>query len=156
MAGIGALDEFVCLTCGDCCLPAVPVTIPDVHSIAVNRGITEEEAFRRFVQAELTPKSGSLQLMKKASGFCVFLASDRKCSIYEDRPAICRVFRCNRNARALTRDLSSGCAPVQTLKRLTRHMHATRLTGMYTARNGSGWNEEDYFQALQAFAQSVE
>lgn len=155
MDGIRASEEFICSICGNCCLLDIPVTIPDVHSIAVDQGLTDEAAFQRFIRVELTPKSRSLQLMKEESGLCVFLASDKKCSVYENRPSICRFFMCKKDSRDIMQNLSSGCAPEQVLQRFSRHMQATRLTEEYTARNGSRWNEEDYFQTLDAFDKSI-
>jgi Fe-S-cluster containining protein len=154
--GRQASVEFNCSICGNCCLLDIPVTIPDLHAIAVDQEITDEEAFDRFVRVELTPKSRSLQLKKEASGLCVFLAPDKRCSVYENRPSICRFFRCTWDSKKIMKQLACGSAPQQVIQRFARHVNATRLTEEYTAQNGSRWNEADYFKTLEAYQTSVE
>lgn len=147
--------EFNCAICGDCCLLNIPVTIHDVHEIAKELGITDEEAFKGLIRIKLTPKSRSLQLRKKDSGTCFFLSHDKKCMIYRSRPSICRFFHCTMHSRVIMKRLTSGDVPPHLVKRFERHKHATRLTEEYTVKNGSQWNQRDFEKALREFKNSA-
>ncbi|MBU0754160.1 MAG: hypothetical protein KJ645_03410, partial [Planctomycetes bacterium] len=81
---------------------------------------------------------------------------DKKCMVYENRPSICRFFRCSMHSRDIMRHLSSGSAPDQVMQRFSHHVIATRLTEEYITKNGSQWNKEDFFQALHFYEKSIE
>lgn len=54
--------------------------------------LTEEE-ITKYPDAELNEEFGKWSLPRKEDGSCVKLI-DNKCSIYGDRPKVCRVFDC--------------------------------------------------------------
>lgn len=78
----------------------VEVSVPDLMRLEL---ITEDEATRSLkkVAAKLI-KQGIVKtfraktmifvLEQKSNGDCVFLSKERRCTVYEKRPEICRLF----------------------------------------------------------------
>lgn len=77
----GAVDLYRgdCRGCGGCCGRYVPVSAFDLARL---------EGYLRG--HEVTPNY--------SDGMCPFLSADRTCMVYEARPQICRVYRCDRHA----------------------------------------------------------
>ena len=87
--------DYDCSQCpGYCCTyEVIPVTKRDLRRLARRFDITVEQAERRF-----TKKEGKGRAMRHRKDHifdstCMFFDQEnRRCSIYEDRPQICRTF----------------------------------------------------------------
>jgi len=80
-------DSFPCGMCGKCCHQAnITVMDSEVPRIAKHLNMTEES----FVNEFLYRRDG-LWLFKK-DGKCRFLGKDKRCTIWKERPEICRDF----------------------------------------------------------------
>lgn len=76
-----------CIGCGECCSNLLPMTDKEVKAI------------RRIVRRKhLKPINHvPIVVMNQVDGYCPFLdrnRGDKKCTIYEHRPLICRDFKC--------------------------------------------------------------
>ena len=65
-----------CTMCGGCCPNLLPLSVSEIETI---RSYVAEHGIK--------PKAGDA---------CPFLNAERMCNIYEVRPLICRLFKCNR------------------------------------------------------------
>lgn len=83
-----------------CCPPRVVISLYDVARF-IDRGSDKYIAgtFEGFVKLFLSDDGKDVELSRpymaaadSEAGDCVFLDEDRKCSIYEDRPFICRAY----------------------------------------------------------------
>jgi Fe-S-cluster containining protein/uncharacterized coiled-coil protein SlyX len=83
-----------------CCPPRVVISLYDVARF-MDKGLGEHIAgtFEGFVKLFLSDDGKDVELSRpymavtdSEAGDCVFLDEDRKCSIYEDRPLICRAY----------------------------------------------------------------
>jgi len=80
-------DSFPCEICGKCCHQAnITVMDDEVGRIAEHLGMTND----MFIAEYLYRRDG-LWLFRK-SGRCRFLGNDNKCTIWAERPEICRDF----------------------------------------------------------------
>ena len=85
-----------CSNCGECCSDFLPISQEEIKRIKTyikKRGITEQKHFfplAKYPQADFT---------------CPFRNNaERKCVIYEVRPAICRDFRCDKPRQKIKAD----------------------------------------------------
>ena len=85
-----------CSNCGNCCSDFLPISPEEIRRIAAyikKNGITEQKHFlplANYPQMDLT---------------CPFRNNtERKCMIYEVRPAICRDFRCDKPRKKIEAD----------------------------------------------------
>lgn len=88
---------FSCSHCGECCRPVVKVSEKDIKNI--EKLGWEREAFLDFdpVKRVVSNARNKKDTLKRVNGVCVFLKYDGKekrytCSIYDQRPEICRKF----------------------------------------------------------------
>ncbi|MCL2148091.1 MAG: YkgJ family cysteine cluster protein [Methanomassiliicoccaceae archaeon] len=85
---MGYKAAFPCEMCGRCChQPNIAVLPGEVDRVAAAAGIPLHEFVGNHIVR--TP-DGRLLLRKK--GACEFLGGDNRCSIWEDRPEVCRDF----------------------------------------------------------------
>lgn len=76
----------VCNGCGQCCSSLLPLTDKDVKRI------------KYLIRSKkLIPARSHNKL--EIIDFCPFLTTENRCSIYKDRPAICKHFQCNKAGR---------------------------------------------------------
>lgn len=82
----GAVDLWGggCRGCGECCGRFLPVTVGDMVRL---RGYVAANRVRP------APERAQLDLL------CPFLSQDRECLVYEARPEVCRLYRCDLDAR---------------------------------------------------------
>lgn len=85
-----------CSNCGECCSDFLPISQEEIKRIKAyikKRGITEQKHFlplAKYPQSDFT---------------CPFRNNaERKCMIYEVRPAICRDFRCDKPRKQIEAD----------------------------------------------------
>ena len=72
-----------CKGCGQCCSRMLPMTVLDMVRL---KGYVEAHGI------EMRPeKPGCIDLT------CPFLGDDRLCAVYDARPEICRVYRCDKH-----------------------------------------------------------
>ena len=100
--------------CGDCCgiVPWSPEEFAKVKD-------------RMPADAQVSEFRGSIIIIKPGSANCVFLAADAGCTVYEDRPFMCRLFGTAPEPRLTC---PHGCRPT---RQLTAEK-ASRLTGRYS------------------------
>ena len=76
-------NDGECSKCGNCCSTLLPLKSSEIarlRRLIKARGIKPHEQPKVVVAVDLT---------------CPFLTDDNLCSIYDDRPFICRVFKCD-------------------------------------------------------------
>jgi Fe-S-cluster containining protein len=79
-----------CTACANCCrYSIVPVTKPEIESIAQHLRITPLEAVRLYTVPD--PGAPALRNLLSSSEGCVFLDGNL-CMVYEARPETCRKF----------------------------------------------------------------
>ena len=95
----GAVDLYKgdCRGCGGCCGRYIPVSAFDLARL-------EGWLARHDVTPNVT------------DGMCPYLSPDRKCMVYEARPQICRVYRCDQHASG---DLFARSSEIPPSARLT-------------------------------------
>ena len=72
-----------CIKCGDCCTAFLPLSEEDITVI------------KKYLSThEIKPEHNSTH--DAIDMLCPFLSNKRLCLIYEVRPLICRVFKCNK------------------------------------------------------------
>jgi uncharacterized protein len=81
-----------------CSYPSIPVTLRDLRRLAKRFELTVEQAEQRFTKRD---KEGARVMRHKVDHIfpstCQFLDQEkRQCTIYEDRPKICREFPTHR------------------------------------------------------------
>jgi Fe-S-cluster containining protein len=82
--------------CAECCYVHVTVTDDEAELLSskVISGevkIDEELLFKQIKHMEFSEESGSWKDRKnKSLSRCIFLSTDNSCSVYSDRPAMCR------------------------------------------------------------------
>jgi Fe-S-cluster containining protein len=74
---------FQCRNCGACCL----VQPPDVDE--TERAQIEAKGFKDFL--DRPDETGNRWIRREKDGSCFFLGKDNLCTIYNVRPAICRL-----------------------------------------------------------------
>lgn len=85
--------RFTCQKCGKCCGAEVIVSYADVYRLSEDEKIREEILKKhqpRQVKGNFVYSTNSLMGLKEKYP-CCFL-KDNKCSIYELRPQICRIY----------------------------------------------------------------
>jgi Fe-S-cluster containining protein len=104
-SGLGHLG-FRCTECGNCCRDLrVPLTIADLRRLvdATSLPAAELVAWLPTAAVNLTGEPGSLVVLDHEAGHalmalaqregaCRLLGADERCSVYEARPASCRLY----------------------------------------------------------------
>lgn len=80
-----------------CCTMPVEIKIQDLIRLELaHEGENPKQVFSRLKKAgfihSYRAKTGLFRLTQKSNDDCVFLNSNRKCSVYEKRPEVCRLF----------------------------------------------------------------
>lgn len=73
-----------CKGCGECCSRYIPLNAADVIRL---RGYVKSHGI------EQRPRRANIDLT------CPYLTDDSECAVYEARPTICRMYRCDRHAK---------------------------------------------------------
>lgn len=75
-----------CSKCASCCGSLLPLTDKDIKRI------------KYIVKArKLKPCRPKVAAAVNYDLICPFLTTDKQCSIYKDRPTICRLFKCDKH-----------------------------------------------------------
>ena len=77
-----------CIKCGECCSNTIPLSQSEIETI---RAYITEHKIEAVNHANNVKAAG-----KVIDAVCPFLGLDKRCAIYEVRPLICRLFKCNR------------------------------------------------------------
>lgn len=75
-----------CSKCGECCSNLLPLSHKEIMSI------------RSYISEHDIKPMPLIRGKYIFAGICPFLNIHRKCMIYDVRPLICKVFKCNRKA----------------------------------------------------------
>jgi Fe-S-cluster containining protein len=82
-------DQIDCTVCANCCrVASVEVSDRDVDRLVKALGIKRQKFLDEYTV--INEKEGTRDLRRTATG-CIFL-SGNDCTVYEDRPTICRDF----------------------------------------------------------------
>jgi len=96
--------RFRCTGCGNCCRDLrVPLTTADLSRLVAATALPARELvdWQPSAAIDLTGEPGSLvqlargpsaMLLQHRDGACRFLADDQRCSVYDARPATCRLY----------------------------------------------------------------
>ena len=80
-------SQIDCTTCANCCRAyTTSVDDVDIARLAKRLEITTAEFGKRYIDGVI---DGEKQLISKP---CVFLGDDNRCTVYDDRPKVCRDF----------------------------------------------------------------
>jgi len=84
-------DHGKCTGCGECCADILPISEQDISTI------------RKYIEEHGIRMQGVSPAIKPETKFkCPFRNdSEKKCVIYEVRPAICRDFKCDNMAHGI-------------------------------------------------------
>lgn len=102
-AAHGVYDNTIngeCSCCGDCCSNLLPLSKSEIERI-------KKYVKRHHIRAQVH----AIPMMAVRDLTCPFLDLSKareKCTIYKVRPAICRVFRCNKPMGVDDAELFSG------------------------------------------------
>ena len=83
--------RFACTQCGDCCTGTpgyVWIAPADETAIAAHLDITRRQFRKRYTRLV----NGRMSLVEQASGACIFLDEQRRCSIQDVKPRQCVAF----------------------------------------------------------------
>lgn len=72
-----------CSKCGNCCSNFLPLTEHEIKEL------------KKFVKKRKI-KPTVRNFVNGIDGICPFLTLDNKCSIYQKRPYICKLYKCNK------------------------------------------------------------
>ena len=75
-----------CSKCGQCCSTLLPLKSSEVEKL---KNIIKTRNLKPHGQPRVLSVNPTFDLT------CPFLTDDHKCSIYYDRPFICRIFKCD-------------------------------------------------------------
>lgn len=75
-----------CSKCGECCSNLLPLTNAEIRHL------------REIVKKRKLKPHYHILYNAKYDMTCPFLNDQNKCSIYEDRPYICKIFKCDKKA----------------------------------------------------------
>jgi hypothetical protein len=84
--------RFTCTQCGNCCTGApgyVWISDGEIAVLAKRVGL-DEASFRRKYTRQVGNRGTSL--VEKADNACVFFATGKGCTVYQDRPKQCRTW----------------------------------------------------------------
>ena len=83
--------DFHCTGCGECCRHTTS-TMADGHTYGLY--LTKAEAMHFPIEsiAPLFAREGEITAFQLADKVCPNLQPDNKCSIYDDRPSVCRSY----------------------------------------------------------------
>ncbi len=145
---IPLLMDYRCKQCGRCCHQDIPITIYDVHRIAVEMRIDDRQAFERCVADQVAPRVGIFAMRKADGGACVFLDDQKQCTIHSFKPRVCSFFPCPdilKVDKDLWEQLYLSSAPYEIF---WEHAMAENHTKRYIEKYGTQWNAEGYYQTL--------
>ena len=98
------LLSFRCTACGNCCRDLrVPLTSADLRQLVARSGEAASQivAWLEPNAVDMTGEPGSFVLLEQGRALmtlaqrdaaCRFLGADQRCTVYEGRPASCRLF----------------------------------------------------------------
>lgn len=75
-----------CAKCGECCSNTLPLTQSEIDII------------RAYITEHKIKAVSHSKKEKVIDNSCPFLSLNKRCTIYEVRPLICKLFKCNRKA----------------------------------------------------------
>jgi Fe-S-cluster containining protein len=91
----------LCQDCwAGCCTLPVEVTVPDLIRLELMTPDEAEGSLKRVARrleqsghvVSYRVRTGLFILQQRQGGECVFLGEDRRCTVYEKRPEVCRQF----------------------------------------------------------------
>ncbi len=147
--------EALCQKCGKCCYFEIPLTILDIHRIAQYLNINDQKVFDVYVSDNISERSGLFSITKKQDRACMFLGTDKYCTIHNQKPAACRFYICS---RADKKDMIPWTAEYSDLfeqAKLWEQSIASMITRAYIKKNGTAFNEADFMKSLLSIYDNI-
>ena len=141
--------SWECRKCGRCCSQDIPLTLYDIHRLALARERPVEDLFRECVSGHVARVSEVFVMNRGVGGACLFLNEDNTCSIYAHRPRVCGFYPCRDIAlydKPLWRKLYLASAPWEVF---WEHAIASRVTQDYIHTHGPRWRADAYEQSIR-------
>ena len=92
-----------CTKCGECCSNILPLTDQEVTRL---KKLVKKRHIKPHTKVNNVTAEPCIDLI------CPFLDEKNRCSIYEDRPYICRIFMCNKYPTSQEYGPLAGSKPV--------------------------------------------
>jgi Fe-S-cluster containining protein len=144
-----------CKQCGTCCRFEIPVTILDLERIIEYLQVDYKTAFQDFLQKEKSGKTGIFKLSKKQEGECIFLNKEKKCSIHEVKPNICRFYNCQAASKDNEMPWTLFYSTPDDRVVIWEQSVATEITKRYIEHQGLKYNREAYQKALNSIYNNI-
>lgn len=137
-----------CMMCGRCCHFEIPITIMDIHRIALYLNIEDKKVFNEYIQDKISPNSSLFMIRKVELNRCIFLDGRNTCKIYSARPRICELFNCRKNTSDKIMPWTAYCNSYECRLKLFEQSVSLAVTMEYIKKNGTQWNEIDFYNAV--------
>jgi Fe-S-cluster containining protein len=144
-----------CRMCGKCCSYEIPLTLLDIHRIAVLLDEDPCAIFEAHVQKDISKTSGLFMIRKKDNKECLFLKDDTTCGVHAVKPMACRFYVCTLDNENPVMAWTARCTEEVDRNALWEQSVASTLTKAYIEKNGANWNETDYRKAVESILQHI-
>lgn len=148
-------NETSCKQCGKCCHFEIPLTLLDIYHIAQYLYIEHKEVFKEYIQQESSHKSGLFKVSKRENSACIFLSRDKKCSVHEVKPLCCHFYLCTKDSAEDIIPWTVSCTNLSEQAKIWEQSIASMITREYIKKNGTLWNEADYFKSILSIRDNV-
>ena len=149
------MATYKCDKCAKCCSYEIPLTILDINRIAIGLNITNKRVFFDYIQKEISEKSGIFKIAKKKNEECLFLV-DKKCSIHDFEPNICRFYFCkipnNKNEGMWIQQYSNN---EEQKTKIWEQSVAVAVTKEYVNKHQGIWNSNDFEGYLKVILNNI-
>jgi len=148
--------ESKCRICGKCCYYEIPITILDMHYMAMHLDVADRKVFEEYIQDKVSQQSGLFMIRKDDRGACVFLTADNKCEIHEAKPVACGLYICNDlNSSGDIMPWTATCTDESIRSQLWAQSISATVTKAYIKSNGCTWNEANYYKVILSIYDNV-
>lgn len=140
--------SYKCKMCGKCCYQDIPLSLCDIHRIALGLGIPDAQVFDKSVSHSIASRINTFIIKKQENGACIYLDDKNRCSIHPFRPRTCSFYPCPeiyKSDKELWRELYLSSAPYEVFWESSMAQNHTEI---YIQNFGTTWNEEGYFKIL--------
>ncbi len=155
MADKKDIKKVTCKMCGRCCHMEIPLTILDIHRMAKFEGVPASHLFQNAVQDAISERSSLFMIRKDAEGACLFLNDEKRCSVHQAKPTVCRFYNCSLQGENGAMPWTATCTDPAERALLWEQSVAAMVTKTYIEKNGPVWNETDFRMALKAIEENI-
>lgn len=144
-----------CIQCGQCCKYEIPITLYDINLLAKHLEISSQQAFKSYIQKDVSPLSGLFMIEKNEDRSCVFLNEKKQCSIHVAKPMVCAMFNCKKAKNHKVLPWTASCEDNESRLLVYRQSIAVAITRSYIERHGANWNEESFLLAVSSITKQT-